>query len=502
MLKRPTVSLYSRRSYCTHLFVVVLILGGWAGLSFGQLLAFPGAEGEGMYVSGGRGGDVYHVTNLNDIGAGSLRYGLDNAPAGGRTIVFDVSGMITLSTYVGVNRSNITIAGQTAPGMGICIRDYGMGIGADNVIVRHMRCRPGDAQKGPGKFTEDALGISASHVIIDHCSASWGIDENLSFNTSSGHDVTVQYCTISEGLDQTGLYHGQWEPNYYPGGSKHHSNGSLIKPMTGNALVTYHHNLWSQNNNRTPALGTYHPDQILKADIRNNVIYNNNRHGYGSEESNYIEFNYVGNYIIAGPETYSTWMERAFDANATNHFRIYQSGNKVDSNLDTVRDGTDTGWAMFSGSWTALGSPVSMRPVTTQTVDEAYELVLNTAGAFFWNRDSVDARLISNVRNMTGEVIDSQSEVGGYPTIPAVSRSADWDTDMDGMPNFWELVYGTNPNVADNNGDMNSDGYTNLEDYLAYAAVPEPATLSLLIAGIAGLLCHRGSSRRVGQIMR
>ena len=465
-----------------------------AGLA--QLPAFPGAEGEGMYVTGGRGGDVYHVTNLNNSGTGSLRYGLDNAPSGGRTIVFDVSGMITLSTYLGVNRSNITIAGQTAPDMGICLRNYGMGIGADNVIVRHIRSRPGDAVKGPGGFTEDALGISASHVIIDHCSASWGIDENLSFNTSGGHDVTVQYCTISEGLDQTGLYHGAWEPNYNPGGSKHHSNGSLIKPMTGNAVVSYHHNLWSQNNNRNPALGTYSATQTLKANIRNNIIYNNDRNGYGSGESSYIEFNYVGNYVIAGPETDASWMTRAFDANATNHFRIYQSGNKVDSDLDTVRDGTDTGWGMFSGTYTELASPASMRPVTTHTADEAYDLVLNNAGAFYWNRDRIDSELIDNVRNMTGQVIDSQNEVGGYPVIPSETRPAGWDTDNDGMPNTWELAYGTNLSLADNNGDLDTDGYTNLEEYLHYCSVPEPASFALLMAGAMAMPRRRKTPLR------
>jgi hypothetical protein len=124
-----------------------------------------------------------------------------------------------------------------------------------------------------------------------------------------------------------------------------------------------------------------------------------------------------------------------------------------------------------------------MRPVATQTADEAYDGVLSSAGAFFWNRDSVDERIVNDVVSDTGKIIDSQEEVGGYPVLPVVNRPADWDTDMDGMPNFWELANGMNPSLADNNGDLDGDGYTNLEEYLHYAAIPEPGTISLLLLG-------------------
>ena len=208
-------------------------------LAMAQVPAFPGAEGEGMYVSGGRGGDVYHVTNLNDSGAGSLRYGLANAPASGRTIVFDVGGMIALSSTLSISRPNITVAGQTAPGIGICLRNYGTGVGAQNIIIRHLRFRPGDANKAPAGFSGDSLAVSASRVMVDHCSASWGIDECLSSAGSGSYDVTVQHCFITEGLDQSGLYHGEWNTNYNPGGPSHHSMGSLIKPVSGSGQVTY-----------------------------------------------------------------------------------------------------------------------------------------------------------------------------------------------------------------------------------------------------------------------
>ena len=439
-----------------------------------QLPAFPGAEGEGMYVSGGRGGDVYHVTNLNDSGAGSLRYGLANAPASGRTIIFEVGGMIALSSTLNISRPNITVAGQTAPGIGICLRNYGttLGSGGQNTILRHLRFRPGDANKGPAPgFYGDSLSISASGVIVDHCSTSWGIDEGLSCAGSGAHDVTVQYCFITEGLDQTGLYHDVWNTNYNPGGASHHSMGSLIKPVSGSGQATYHHNFWAGNGNRNPAVGTYDASQTFKADIRNNVLYNNRNNGYRSEGlSSRFDLNYVGNYIIAGPETSSSWWLKAFDAKSEDgNFYIYQSSNRIDGNRNLSRDGTDTGWGMFAGTYNRLTSPAAMRPVTTHTADEAYHRVINGAGALPWSRDSVDTRMIQNLLGMSGMVIDSQNEVGGYPTIPAANRPSGWDTDNDGMPDYWELAVGSNPQLANNNH-MNSDGYTDLEHYLNWLA--------------------------------
>ena len=453
--------------------VVVLMLVSPA-LVQAQLPAFPGAEGEAMYVSGGRGGDVYHVTNLNDSGAGSLRYGLANAPASGRTIIFEVGGMIALSSQLNISRPNLTVAGQTAPGIGICLRNYGttLGSGGQNTILRHLRFRPGDANKGPAPgFYGDSLSISASGVIVDHCSTSWGIDEGLSCAGSGAHDVTVQYCFITEGLDQTGLYHDVWNTNYNPGGASHHSMGSLIKPVSGSGQATYHHNFWAGNGNRNPAVGTYDASQSFKADIRNNALYNNRNNGYRSEGfSSRFDLNYVGNYIIAGPETSSSWWFKAFDAKSEDgNFYIYQSGNRIDGNRNLSRDGTDTGWGMFAGTYNMLASPASMRPVTTHAADEAYLRVINGAGALPWSRDSADARMVQNLLGMSGSIIDSQTEVGGYPVLPPDSRPAGWDTDQDGMPDYWELAVGSNPQLANNNH-TNSDSYTDLEHYLSWLA--------------------------------
>jgi len=465
-----------RSLYALILAMIVTILLVGSSAAMAQLPAFPGAEGEGMYVTGGRGGDVYHVTNLNNTGTGSLRNGITSA-TGARTIVFDISGTISLDSTLRVNKSNITIAGQTAPGMGILIRNYGVTVDSGNTILRHIRIRPGDAKKGqktdnPVGFYGDPLELKNSNIIVDHCSTSWGIDESTSSAGASFNNVTVQYCTIAQGLDQSGLWHDYWEPNYNPGGTGHHGYGSLIKPISGSGVASFHHNLWAMNQNRNPAVGTYGTGDTLKADIRNNVIYNNHNNGYSSGASLRVDMNYVGNYIIAGPETDSSWLTRAFNSYAANNMYIYQSGNKIDSDKDTTLDGSNTDGNMFTGPYTPLPSSVSMKSVTTQTADDAYNTVLAQSGAFYWNRDSVDANFISNVKNMTGSIIDSQNEVGGYPTIPSETRAAGWDTDNDGMPNFWEQWYGTNPAAADPNSDRDGDQYKDLEEYLVWIYDP------------------------------
>jgi len=477
----------------TGALVTVAAIFVMAAGATAQIPAFPGAEGEGMYVTGGRGGDVYHVTNLNDSGPGSLRYGLESAYSA-RTIVFDISGVIELNSGLAITRPNITIAGQTAPGDGICITNYGLGVFTNNVILRHVRVRPGDACKGPGSeggFDGDTISLFGSNIIVDHCSASWGIDECLSCAGGGFDNVTVQYCMITEGLSQTGLYHGDWDPRYAPGGEKSHAHGSLIKPTSGDGICTYHHNLWMLNNNRNPAIGSYSTSQNVAVDLRNNVMFNNGQNGYSSGESNQVWLNYVGNYIIAGAVTSDSKLWVAFKSNAPNNVKIYQSGNKIDGDRDGVLDGVDTGWGMFDGDYTPVGTAWPLAPVTTQTADEAYATVLAEAGALPWNRDSVDRRMAENLLNQTASgLINSQSEVGGYPVLSVVSGPP--DTDQDGMPDWWENLHPElNYLLADNNGDFNGDGYTNLEDYLNYRAIPEPITIALMLLGGAGLARKR-----------
>ena len=430
---------------------------------WGQVPAFPGADGFGAAASGGRAGAVYHVANLDNDGPGSLRYGIEtaNSPL---TIVFDISGNIELTNYLRIRTPNMTIAGQTAPGTGVCIQNYGMIVQADNVILRHLRIRPGDKYLAPadqGGFTEDALSLSASMIIADHISASWGVDENLSCGTKF-QNITIQNCIIAEGLHKTLYYHGVYTPDH-----SGHSMGSLVKIRGQDAVATLHHNLWAHNSNRNPAIGSYDSTEYLQVDVRNNVMYNCATFGYSSGASKKIDLNYVGNYLIAGRSTPSGNRSKAFEANPPNHLYIYQSGNKIDPDLDNLRDGKDTGWLMFTDTWSKQDTAFLMPIMNTQSADDAYMEIIADAGAFPWARDSVDIRIINDLQQGTGRIIDSQAEVGGYPQLPVVQRPSDWDTDQDGMPDQWEDSNGLNKtDPEDRNGDDDGDGYTNLEAYL------------------------------------
>ncbi len=437
-----------------------------------RLLAFPGAAGAGRFTTGGRGGDVYRVTTLADDGDGSLRRGLESMQ-GPRTIVFDVGGTIELGRGLAVRQGRLTIAGETAPGSGVVLVNYGLQIAAPHVIVRHLRVRPGDARlgrSGDGGFDGDAISITTSDVILDHVSTSWGVDENLSVAGEDAQRITVQYATISECLAQTGLWHGNDDSRYAKGGQKRHSMGSLIKPGEGDGRVSFHHNLWSNNGNRNPAVGNYRSEFGMQADICANVIYNNISNGYTSGESRRVELNYIGNYVIAGPNTNKSNAAVAFHANAANRVYIYVAGNRIDANRNGKLDGLDTGFAMIAGEFQRAESPFVSQLVSPMDADKAYEQVLTGVGAMPWNRDAVDQRLIDEVRNQRGQVVDSQSEVGGYPQLPEMKREASWDTDGDGMPNAWEAKAGLDPQSADHNGDTDGDGYTNLEEYLHAAA--------------------------------
>jgi hypothetical protein len=431
----------------------------------GTLPAFIGAEGEGMYSEGGRGGDVYHVTNTNDSGKGSLREGVSGS--GARTIVFDTGGIISLLSPLKITRSKLTIAGQTAPGDGIVIRNYQAEVRADHVVIRHLRFRAGDLSKkksssGSG-FTEDSLTVNGSHIILDHVSASWGIDENAS-GGSAFDRVTVQYSVIAEGLYHTCLFHGTYDCSH-PG----HSMGSLFKPSEGDARVSMHHNLYMSNNNRNPAIGTYKTSQRLTADIRNNVIYNAPHPGYTSGASAAIRMNYVGNYLIFGPSN-DSGRTHMFEATDDCNVTMFQSGNRRDLNRNGVFDGKDDGWAAIKGVYAKASAPIDVRPVTTHSAAEALGIILEQAGARPWNRDAVDQRLFAELGQGKGKLIDSQSQVGGWGQVAA--GTAPVDTDRDGMPDSWEKAHGTNPAVADHNGHGFADGYTNLEHYLHDSAHP------------------------------
>jgi hypothetical protein len=457
--------------------VAIVLVSSWQQDANGQLPAFPGAQGFGAAASGGRGGEVFHVTSLantnvgtyegaNGFNRGTLRWCLlSEASSAPRTIVFDVGGAVPLTSQITIENSNMTIAGQTAPGQGLSTqgRPWLFESGS-NLIVRYVRNRLG---RNGG---QDSMGVEGgTNIIFDHVTSSWSNDEALSV-AKDGNFVTVQYSMIYEGLNHSG-----------------HGYGSLIRPEI-DSKVSYHHNLYANNESRNPRPGTYN-NRTLDFDYRNNVIYNwGDRAGYtgGSEGTTPepVNMNFVGNYTIAGPSTHNNW-NSAFVVSSNGSLTAYQSGNLVDADLDATRDGADTGWNMFeveAGSLTqrATEHPLAVHPVTTHTAQQAYDNVLDHAGSFWWNRDSADARVANQVRTQTGAIIDHESNVGGFPTLPAETRAANWDTDHDGMPDAWETERGLNPSLAtDRNSDYDTDGYTNLEEYLNEAgAWPAAAPIS------------------------
>jgi pectate lyase len=393
---------------------------------------------------------VYHVTNLNDTGPGSFREAITGTAASNRIVVFDVGGTIWLSNlptdhWLRTGASNITIAGQTAPGGGIVIHGQGIKLTGTNVVVRDVHFRSGDVVSA----TRDDLWLESTNTIIDHCSAEWHTDEGIS-STDAVRNSTVQYCLIAEGLNYNG-----------------HSYGGMIGFDTPGEVVTYHHNLFAHNKSRNPRIGNV-TNTVNVVDFRNNVMYDwisNCGYSTNNEEG---DVNFINNYYIAGPSTNSGDRTEAFSSGQAKT-GIYQSGNKIDSNLNGVFDGTDTGWGMFTGTYSISpgGTAYPVPAVYTQTADDALQTVLNYAGAFWWNRDSVDARIVNQVRTGTGAVIDHVSDVGGYPGYPQVFRDPNiYDPDKDGMLSDWELAHGLDPNVADGNGDFDADGYTNIEEYI------------------------------------
>lgn len=410
--------------------------------------AFPGAEGFGAMASGGRGGEVYYVTTLNDDGPGSLR---DAVSQPDRMVLFKVSGTINLTRRLVVNVPNITIAGQTAPGDGICLRGKELFIAdTSNVIVRFLRCRPGDELKQE----HDALTVwNAHNVIIDHCSMSWSTDSINDVVKGSGN-VTVQWCILSEALDRS--VHTKGAHGYATGWDGRNGGGS------------YHHNLIAHCNSRTPRIEKAGPGVLV--DIRNMVIYNPGEGGaYGGEEA---RFNFLANYFKPGPNTrHPKTIFRISSANSRGYF----ADNFVEGWPDGTRNNV---WGIVfdegvDRTSVLVDKPFEVAAVTTHSAQQAYELVLAYAGAVLPRRDAVDQRIISDVRNGTGKIIDSQADVGGWPELKSAPSPP--DSDGDGMPDQWEQQRGLNPSDPTDGTKIAEGGYSNLELYLnelAAAAFP------------------------------
>ena len=416
-----------------------------------RVRAFPTAEGFGAYSIGGRRGKVYHVTTLEDSGAGSLREAVE--AQGPRIIIFDISGTIRLKRLLVIRNPFITIAGQTAPGDGIRLRDSSLVVEADHVIIRYLRCRLGDEGSGG-----DAISInSGRNIIIDHCSASWSLDEALSSSTALPvlSDLTVQWCFITEALNVA-----------------NHSFGSLIRGCHG-ARYSYLHNLYAHNRNRNPRPGNYDNPNTSQADpngllldFRNNVIYNwqGTYAGYNADTESVTKLNYVGNYLISGPNSVANG--KAYKVGSPNN-RGYFAGNYYNHLL------MDDPWSVVNfDDWNnsqisayKQSIPFESGPILTRDAKDVYESVMQYGGASLPKRDIVDQRIIENIQKGGGRIINSQKEVGSWPELKNAPASR--DTDGDGIPDEWEQKNKLDPNdPADGSIDADSDGYTNVEEYL------------------------------------
>lgn len=435
-----------------------------------RALAFPGAEGFGRHTTGGRGGKVIIVSNLEDDGPGSFRAAAETK--GARIIVFSISGTIHLKSRL-VIQGNATIAGQTAPGDGICIADHPVALGGHNIIVRYLRFRMGDRYQNKGMIegsgSDDAFGaLKKNNIVIDHCSMSWSTDEVCS--VYAGDSVTLQWNIIAEPLNYS--YHFEKGDKDF----ERHGFGGIW----GGLHASFHHNLIAHCNSRTPRFDGIRNAPTENCDFRNNVIYNwGNNNVYAGEGGTY---NIVNNYYKAGPATGSKVKNRV-----VNPFRradipfgkFYVAGNYVDG-FPEVSANNWLGVTMNDGTAedekaAKLDQPFAVLEINTQTAQDAYNAVLSKAGATLPGRDTLDARIVNDVKNRTGNLIDVQ---GGYPHGTPYERTANaWptlkalpapaDTDQDGMPDEWEKKNGLN--AADGSDAASyklSKLYTNIEIYI------------------------------------
>ena len=482
-----------RKSIFKTLLLLCLCMAATVVFAEEKTPAFPGAEGFGRYVTGGRGGNVYHVTSLADNGSeGTLRWALGKS--GVKTIVFDVSGTIHLKSSLDISIGNVTIAGQTAPGDGICVADYPVSIKANNVIVRYMRFRLGnnnvlingaDGWDGFGGFDQQDL-------MIDHCSVSWSIDECLS--VLGNKNTTVQWCLVAQSLVNSG--HSKGAHGY--GGN------------WGGSGASFHHNLIAHHGSRTPRLGPRPTTQLdERMDMRNNVIYNFGGNGcYGGEGMN---VNIVNNYYKPGPgsptdkkgyriagigirtnkyvNTYPAyapalhlWGKYYVTGNYNSKYTQLNQDNWTYGILNQIdASGCDGTFTQETKDSIKLAEPIDYILTTTHSAADAYDRVLDFAGASL-HRDSFDELMVSDTRNgkatYTGSGLskgfvnsqddnkpaDADASWSAWPTL--ASKEAPKDTDGDGMPDEWELANALDPTNPNDGKTIGADGYSNLENYI------------------------------------
>ncbi|MEZ5301777.1 MAG: hypothetical protein R3F11_14165 [Verrucomicrobiales bacterium] len=446
-------------------FIILLALApGALPAEEAAQLAFPTAEGYGRFAKGGRGGRVLHVTTLADAGPGSLRAAVE--AEGPRTVVFDVSGLITLESRLIVRNPYLTVAGQTAPGKGICLRKYNFGLYAtEDVILRYLRVRPGNLSGD----TLDGMGMAYSdNCIIDHCSISWTMDE--AFSSRGAKNITLQRTLISEALNAAGH-------RKYPPGTEH-GYAASIGGMTG----SFHHNLLAHCAGRNWSLAAgldkakRHTGRL---DLRNNVVFNWKDR---STDGGAARVQFANNYYKPGPATnrfYAIRPELEW-VHLYGPQIYYIAGNVVEGHAGAE----DPLAAVKPWPGVPLGDYIKSEPlfpphVQTQSAADAYADVLADVGCSFPALDDHDRRVIKETQSGTAAfrgsktglpgLPDSQDDVGGWDDYPEVRRPADWDRDRDGMPDVWEEMRGLDPeDPADGNADRDGDGFTNLEEYLGW----------------------------------
>jgi pectate lyase len=471
-------NLIKRFYFLAVLFAIVLLSSIQAEES--NLSAFPGAEGFGKYAKGGRHGDVYHVTNLHDTGPGSLRYGIDTAD-NPRTIVFDVAGTVKLVEQIRMeNKSCLTIAGQTAPGKGITIRDHGIVINnCRDIVIRYLRLRLGDKNKG-GSAGEDVMTVDyCDHIILDHLSLSWGIDGNSDYRGNS--NMTMQWLLYGEALHNS----------IHPKGP--HAMCTSLRDCHGN--TTLHHNIYSTSRNRHPTIGGGSGRKgyaHVVVDFRNCVNYN----WQGPTNFGGMKINVVNNYYKPGPCSDPQDLPMQMKDGDTTKARGFMYGNYFEEMVERFNDDnysaviyTNSGSYMSTTRerW-ASNEPFELgvfKPYT-QNAREALTTCLKYTGCSHV-RDRVDERIIKNIVTGRGQLIDSQDEVGGWDQYPDEYQPENWDVDRDGMPDRWEKEHDLNPeDPTDCNGDKDGDGYTNLEVYMN-SLVPDMVKVMTLDLAISSL---------------
>ncbi len=441
----------------TAWLLMACTLSSGAGLvTAGEQIAFPGAEGAGRFARGGRGGDVYHVINLNDDGAGSLREGIRTA-SGPRTIVFDVSGTIELKRPLRVEKSFLTIAGQTAPGDGVCLKDQTLEIrGASHLIIRYLRVRLGDKNKAAGQDPDAVTSDDVENVMFDHLSVSWGIDGI--HDLRRGGNFTLQWSIYAEALNESLHQKGA------------HAMLASFRDLTGN--ISLHHNLFASSRDRHPTLaGGSKTRPGVVVDFRNNVVYNVS----GATNLGDAHINFINNDYRPGPNTPRDNHPIAAKIGTDDQLKAYLSGNVFEGSPaftdENYRAITFDRWVNGGYKRTTLDRIRVDREFDldggrprTDPAGAAFETVLREAGASR-SRDVADERLVKGVRDRTNRLINSEDEVGGWPTLKGGPVPV--DTDRDGMPDEWERGRGLNPkDPNDRNGDRDGDGFTNLEEYL------------------------------------